>query len=68
MKKDILRSLDNDLEALKESVYQQNSLRLEKDDLIILKSINEKFKDIVGLINFIARNQHELCTANSKHT
>ena len=65
-KRQVLKTLDKDLDDLKESIYEQDSLRLEKDDIVILKAINEKFKNIVGLVNYLAKNQHELCTTPSK--
>jgi len=62
----VLKTLDKDLDSLKKAIYAQDSLRIEKDDMIVLKSINEKFKDVVGLLNFLSRNQCELCTTSSK--
>jgi len=57
----VLKSLDKDLDSLKQSMYKQNSLKLEDKEVIILKAINEKFKDVVGLANYLIRNQSELC-------
>ena len=61
MNRKILKTLDKDLDSLKEEIYQQNTLKLCDDDKIILKAINEKFKDVVGLINLLTRNERELC-------
>ena len=65
MNHQILKDIDKDLDALKESMYTQNSLKLEDTDLVLLKALNEKFKDVVGLVNYLARNQSELCTTTS---
>jgi len=61
----VLETLDKDLDSLKKSIYEQNSLRLGEKDMIVLKAINQKINDIVGLVNYLVRNQYELCTKTS---
>jgi len=62
--KEVLIDLDKDLDKLKKSLYSKDTLKLDEEDMIVLKSVNAKFKDIIGLINYLVRNQRELSTSS----
>lgn len=59
-----LRELDKCLDTINEALVKRNTLTITKDDEIVLKSINNKYNNIVGLINYLHRNQNELCKKN----
>ena len=61
----ILKTLDEDLDNLKISMFNTKTFRLNDDDIVLLKALNGKFKDVVGLVNYMARNQSELSAKTS---
>lgn len=59
-----LKELDKCLDTINEALVKRNTLAITKDDEVVLKSINNKYNSIVGLINYLYRNQNELCKKN----
>lgn len=56
-----LKALDHDFDLLKKSMYEGDTLKVTQEDLTIIKSISSQYNDVIGLINYLVRNQSELC-------
>lgn len=63
-----LKKMDKVLDEIKEALVDRNTLEVSDNDMIVLKSINNKYQDIISLINYLARNQNELCKKTSIST
>jgi len=61
----ILKTLDDAEFNLKISMFNTKTFKLNDDDIVLLKALNGKFKDVVGLVNYMARNQSELSAKTS---
>lgn len=57
---DSLKELDKTLDKVKEDLYKRKTLEISDSDLVVIQSINNKFNDIIGFINYLGRNQREL--------
>ena len=55
-----LKSLDKELDLFKSNLFKRNSLKVNQQDMIMVKSISSKLDDLLSLVSYLSRNQHEL--------